>query len=211
MSRSSAIDIFGLVSGIISIIALLIHAVRSHLPAVKMEELDGLLMETESLFHDAQEQGLLKSSRFVEQTKESLENFQNSAMAIRAQVHSATSLSAQFLEMLKGLSKRISTVSKQVKTVRAKISTTSAREKERLRQSALTDCVPASAPNTTGTLADEPDSSCTPPLPVLHLDRTETSDSSDSTIVGVDDEAYVKAETMSSINTSHEVSPVSTE
>ncbi|TFY54582.1 hypothetical protein EVG20_g9648 [Dentipellis fragilis] len=215
MSRSSGMDIFGLVSGIISIMALLVHAIRIHLPSAKMEELDGLLIETENLFHDAQEQGLLKDSEFVQQTKQSLANFQNNALSIRSQVHSATSLFAQFLEMFKGLSMKISTILKQVKTVRAKISTTSAREKERLQEMdsrALLN-VETTAGNE-GAHADvdsDPSVLDTLPLHNLCLDRTETAGSSDSATVKVGNDTYVKAETISPINTNQETSPLPTE
>ncbi|TFY59642.1 hypothetical protein EVG20_g7710 [Dentipellis fragilis] len=184
-----------------------------------MEELDGLLTETETLFHDAQEEGLLTSSRFVEQTRESLANFHNNAITIRAQVHSATSLSAQCLEMLKGLSQKISTISKQVKTVRAKISTTSASEKERLRRSALTvervEALPEPMTTTDETLAGddgEPDRSDLTSLPDFCLDRMQTTDtgSSDDNTINVVDDDYVKAEAISPIENSQQTSPLPT-
>ncbi|THH13154.1 hypothetical protein EW146_g7037 [Bondarzewia mesenterica] len=147
MPGPSGIELFGLVSGILSTIALLAGAFNMNLPSVRIKELDATLEETENLFRDAQEQGLLMDAIFVERTLEKLQSLRNSTVVLRGKAHSATTTLQQGVEMTKGLSIKISLLCGEVKSVRAKISSTTAEAKARLQQSVTTSSADADISN----------------------------------------------------------------
>ncbi|KAA1476521.1 hypothetical protein DENSPDRAFT_516836 [Dentipellis sp. KUC8613] len=153
-TSSNAIDIFGLITGILSTLAIMAHLIRMFLPSVKMQELDELLTETDTLFYDAREQGLLTEQSFVRQTQEQLNVLRYRALCLRSNVHSATTGLQQCVAMAKGLSLRIVMMCKEVKIVRARISTTSVEEKMRLQESASRACDTPETPMHSSNSAD---------------------------------------------------------
>ncbi|THH13156.1 hypothetical protein EW146_g7035 [Bondarzewia mesenterica] len=160
-------------------IALLCGILRSYLPSVKLRELDDTLEETEGLFQDAQEQGLLTDASFVTVTRQHLSALRDRTLLVRSDVHAATTPIQQFHQMSKGLSLAISVICRDVKNVRSIISTSSAEARLRLREERTRssvppalytfvppDCVPNS--NTTNVT----DNVHPTPLPV-HMTETE--------------------------------------
>ncbi|THH04861.1 hypothetical protein EW146_g10060 [Bondarzewia mesenterica] len=147
MSTVSGIEYFGLVSGIVSMLALTAGAISWHLPSAKLQELDATLEETETLFRDAQEQGLLMDPAFVEITQRHLSALRDRTIIVRGNVHAATTFFKQCKEMFKGLSLTISFICKDVKILRSVISTSSAEARLRLRETSMNVSSPANVSN----------------------------------------------------------------
>ncbi|THH13161.1 hypothetical protein EW146_g7038 [Bondarzewia mesenterica] len=122
-----------------------------NLPSRKMKELDAAFGETEYLFRDAQEQGLLRNAAFVECIENRLSSLRDSTVIVRSKVHSATTTLKQCIEMVKGLSTKISFLCRDVKNLRADISTSMAEEKLRLQQGNIP---PSMSITNTGDLGD---------------------------------------------------------
>ncbi|KAI0049759.1 hypothetical protein FA95DRAFT_1556451 [Auriscalpium vulgare] len=134
MSVSYGVEMFGLVAGVLSTIALIFTLLRFYLPSARMRELDTLMEETESLFHDAQEQGLLIDPAFVSKTRSRIASLRHNVFFLRNQVYSARTVRQQTMEMLKGLSLKIGFTCEDVKVVRATISSTSAEQRKKLEE-----------------------------------------------------------------------------
>ncbi|KAI0049757.1 hypothetical protein FA95DRAFT_796373 [Auriscalpium vulgare] len=145
MSVSYGIEMFGLIAGVLSTIALFLTLIRLYLPSVRMRELDAVMEETEALFHDAQEQGLLVDKKFVSQTDVHLASLRRSVFFMRTQVYSARTPWQQAMKMLTGLSYKIGVVHDEVKDVRAVISSTSADMRNKLEEQSTSRAVSTSA------------------------------------------------------------------
>ncbi|KAI0919177.1 hypothetical protein AcV5_002162 [Taiwanofungus camphoratus] len=132
---SSAIDIWGVVAGVLGtlgLIPMVLAMVQSQFPSTRLKVLDDTLTETTSLFRTVSEEGLLKDVDYVSQTRDRLSFMCRQAEEFRTATHCATTTLKEFKELLKGLSRKISLLCEEVKELRASISTTSSKERERL-------------------------------------------------------------------------------
>ncbi|KAJ3017217.1 hypothetical protein NUW54_g638 [Trametes sanguinea] len=131
------VDILGLITGIFSILSVpigVIAFIYNLLPCTRLRELEQIFSETEDMLHKTAEAGLLGSQRTAYEFQTRLEALRASLEDVRVESHCAATYAQNFKKMLAGLSRRIFSLCAQVKMLRADISTTSARERERLRQ-----------------------------------------------------------------------------
>ncbi|KAJ2990121.1 hypothetical protein NUW54_g8572 [Trametes sanguinea] len=125
-----AVGIIGLLSFPI-VVGTIIH---TQLPCTKLRELEATFAETEGLLHTSFEAGLLGPHDVASQLHTRLDMLKQDVEDARVESHCATTYAQNVKKMLTGLSRRIRSLLGEVKKLRADISTTSAHEKERLRQ-----------------------------------------------------------------------------
>ncbi|OSD01162.1 hypothetical protein PYCCODRAFT_1468852 [Trametes coccinea BRFM310] len=150
-----AVGIIGLLSFPIAIGTL----VHTQLPCTWLRELEAIFAETEGLLHTTFEAGLLGPHDIATQFHTRLYVLKQDVEDVRVESHSATTYAQNIKKMLTGLSRRISSLCGEVKKLRADISTTSARERERLRQSQTENpstCEPCTNPATAATEESSP-------------------------------------------------------
>ncbi|KAL6301011.1 hypothetical protein BKA93DRAFT_828582 [Sparassis latifolia] len=129
----SPYDIFGVVSGIIGILALVLAFLQSQSPSRKMKYLDEVLHDAESLWHKAMEEGLFaRTPLYVLHTESQLTMARSQTELLRAQTYCARTFCQLFMATVRGLSSKISSRSKHVEEIRARIATTSAQVRIRL-------------------------------------------------------------------------------
>ncbi|TFY77015.1 hypothetical protein EWM64_g6996 [Hericium alpestre] len=130
-------DIWGYITGVLSVLAVIFQIMRINLPSTKLKKFDTLLQETEDLLHEADEEGLLSGGDFVHQTNETLIGLRTTAQPLRSRVHMAKTIFQECLGVFTGLSVRISLLCSEVKELKADIATTSEKARETLRQLGL--------------------------------------------------------------------------
>ncbi|KAI9067212.1 hypothetical protein FKP32DRAFT_291150 [Trametes sanguinea] len=104
------------------------------LPSTRLPDLEQIFSETEGLLQKNTEAGLLGSHDVALGFRSRLELLRTRLEEVQVESHCATTLLQNVKKMLGGLSRCIFYLSNDVKELRADISTTSARERERLRQ-----------------------------------------------------------------------------
>ncbi|CDO77288.1 hypothetical protein BN946_scf184753.g38 [Trametes cinnabarina] len=122
--------------GLISVPPVIAALIYSQLPCTRLRELEEIFSETEGLLQKNTEAGLLGSHDIVSGFHNRLEQLRGKIEDVRVESHCATTYAQNLKKMLAGLSRRIYSICSEVKKLRAKISTTSARERERLRRAA---------------------------------------------------------------------------
>ncbi|KAI0944015.1 hypothetical protein AcV7_001950 [Taiwanofungus camphoratus] len=140
MSAIAGYDIWGIVAGVLgtlSLIPMLASIVNDQLPSTKLMVLEETLLDTESLLRSVSEEGLFSNSNFISETGHRLLFFHSTAEEYRTATYCATTFMKQLKEMMKGLSAKISLLCMEVKKVRANISSTSSKQRERLRAEGL--------------------------------------------------------------------------
>ncbi|KAI9067214.1 hypothetical protein FKP32DRAFT_1588852 [Trametes sanguinea] len=131
--------------------------IYSLLPCTRLRELEQLFAETEGLLQKNAEAGLLGSCDVAFGFHSRLNLLRERVERVQVESHRATTYIQNLMKMLGGLSRRISNICSDVKELRADISTTTARERERLRQAQNT-------PTQVSCTVEQ--NSSTPPLPV---------------------------------------------
>ncbi|OSD01160.1 hypothetical protein PYCCODRAFT_1459843 [Trametes coccinea BRFM310] len=122
------------VLGLVSVPPVLGALIYNLLPCTRLQELEQIFSETEGMLQKNTEAGLLGTRDMVSGFHRRLEMLRGQIDDARAESHSATTYAQNFKKMLAGLSRRIYSLSGEVKKLRADISTTTARERERLRE-----------------------------------------------------------------------------
>ncbi|KII88219.1 hypothetical protein PLICRDRAFT_54061 [Plicaturopsis crispa FD-325 SS-3] len=122
---SLGMDLFGLIAGALSLLALFHSVVISQLPKTKIKDLDAVIRETEDQFYRDIEDGFLSNKNFVFQVEEQLCSYHLDCEKLRIRVLGAKSFLAEFWELLKGLSVSISTLCSEVSELQSEIITTS--------------------------------------------------------------------------------------
>ncbi|KAI9067208.1 hypothetical protein FKP32DRAFT_1588846 [Trametes sanguinea] len=131
-------DKFDLAIGIISIVAfptVIVTIIYNLLPSTRLVELETVFTETEGLLKKNFEAGLLGPQDIAAQFHRRISLLERDIEDVRVESHCATTYIQNVKKMLGGLSRRIFYLCNEVKELRADISTTSARERERLRRS----------------------------------------------------------------------------
>ncbi|KAI0919182.1 hypothetical protein AcW1_003365 [Taiwanofungus camphoratus] len=140
MSAITGYDVWGTVAGILGtlgLIPILSSIINDQLPSTKLRILDETFFDTECLLRSVSEEGLFLNSNFIAEKEGRLLGIHRQAEEYRTATYCATTFVKQLKVMMKGLSKKISLLCVEVKEVRASISSTSAKQRERLRAEGL--------------------------------------------------------------------------
>ncbi|KAI0077839.1 hypothetical protein K474DRAFT_1661260 [Panus rudis PR-1116 ss-1] len=131
----TAINVAGLILSVVGTLALiptLYVGVSYNLPARKYEKLRELYTETNDLFHEVSEGGLLPDTGVVRSIQRHLDKCRYKMDRLRADVYSATTFKRRCRALYDGLLWKIFDVHNEVHRVRALILSTSEKERERL-------------------------------------------------------------------------------
>ncbi|OBZ69508.1 hypothetical protein A0H81_10168 [Grifola frondosa] len=132
---SLGFDIWGAIAGAIgtlSLFPMIYNLIKSQLPSERFKTLQETMVETVSLFRSVNEEGLLKDVDYVVETEIKLALLHGEVEDLRRATHCATTFVQEFMEMLRGLSRRIYILCEEIRSIQANISNTSSEERKRL-------------------------------------------------------------------------------
>ncbi|KAI1790372.1 hypothetical protein LXA43DRAFT_512133 [Ganoderma leucocontextum] len=127
-------NVWGFISGALGLVPLVLALVYHQLPSTIFRDLDGTLQETESLLSSSLDRGLIPDSKSALQFMQYAEQLRDRAECVRPEVYRAKTYWQQLKGMVSGLTRKISVLSNDILDLRAEISTTSSRERKRLRE-----------------------------------------------------------------------------
>ncbi|EGN92054.1 hypothetical protein SERLA73DRAFT_164257 [Serpula lacrymans var. lacrymans S7.3] len=148
MPIALGLNVYGVFTATISLVALIGHVLHRYLPSARMKILVEALDDTEGMIYSMAEAGLLPRSRAVLEMEERLAILRAKSSELHAKAVCATTPWKECKELCKGLSASIGICLCQVKELRASAVMISEAERRRLREQSLNGSVSkASAPS----------------------------------------------------------------
>ena len=132
-------SIFGFIVAAISLFAFLVNICRSHLPSYRVNELESVLNETDTLFKKAAEDGLLTEPAFIHPTEHDLRKYmypfcasslhniptfrglRMKAHRLQSRTYNATALRQDYLKFFSRIPKSVRSTCQSLKRLRARV------------------------------------------------------------------------------------------
>ncbi|KAI0351980.1 hypothetical protein OH77DRAFT_1429010 [Trametes cingulata] len=139
---ASGLDIWNTALAVVGLLAiigqLLYWIIKSRLPTARLRVLEDTLKETESLLSQCVEEGRLNNPAQAAEFHRNLGALRSQANDLRVETLSARTYADDFMNMMKGLSRRTKDLCEEVRVARAEISTSSSASLQRSSETGRT-------------------------------------------------------------------------